>query len=97
MGIIAPLFLQYRLWHLILSSSDVTIKENQISNYRFHAVYSAESADLPEEIVAAADTPVIALTHVPKYGEVFLESAPKKAEIVMEEQYGTTNRSGIYM
>ena len=52
-----------------------------ISSFGVHAVYSAENADLPEELVAAADTPVIALTHVPKYGEV----SPFEGSVFMED------------
>ncbi len=53
-----------------------------ISSVGVHAVYSAESADIPEEIVAAtADTPVIALTHVPKIGEI----SPFEGSVFMED------------
>ena len=55
-----------------------------ISSFGVHAVYSAENADLPEELVAAADTPVIALTHVPKYGEV----SPFEGSVFMENGSG---------
>ena len=52
-----------------------------ISSFGVHAVYSAENPDIPEELVAAtADTPVIALTHVPQYGEV----SPFEGSVFME-------------
>ena len=49
-------------------------------SFDLHTVYSADEADISEEIVAANDTPVIALTHVPKYGE----ASPFEGSVFME-------------
>ena len=53
-------------------------------NFGLYTAYSADEADIPEEIVAAANTPVIALTHVPKIGEI----APFEGCVFMEDGNG---------
>ena len=50
-------------------------------SFDLHTVYSADGSDISEEIVAAADTPVIALTHVPQYGE----ASPFEGSVFMED------------